>query len=118
MSKHAGPVVHVIGELARAGAELFVCRLASALSRQGQPVEIWVLYPAECIHADRPTALQDEKELRAELEQAGLTVRFLDKRPRRDYLSTWRRLRAWLGWCVPSSSTHIWKRSLFMSGWL
>ncbi len=96
MQKSVGPIVHVIGELAAAGAEIFVKELCLALKKEGGfPVEVWTLYRAEKLYPDNPTNRAVEADFLKAFDAAGIRVRQLDKRPGRDYVKTWRTLKKW-----------------------
>lgn len=91
------PIVHVIGECAAAGAEMFVRNLALALAgRSERPVEVWTLYRAVDIHPGDTARAETETQFINELTAAGIRVRQVGKRPGGDYRRTHRVLRAYL----------------------
>ncbi len=89
-----GPIVHVIGEFASAGAESVMRDLAIELVAQGSEVEVWRFYRAAEIHPGDPKAARAEEIFTRELETGGVTVRAIDKRANKDYPRTWKRIRA------------------------
>lgn len=89
-------LVHVLPRLSYGGAELLISELCARLQQGGEATELWIFYRCEVISGATEEEAQAERAMLAKLSQAGVRVRFLEKRPGRGYLSTWRTLRQWL----------------------
>ena len=103
-----GPIVHVIGEFASAGAESVMRDLAIELVAQGREVEVWRFYRAAEIHPGDQKAACAEEIFTSELEAGGVTVRAIDKRVNKDYSRTWKRIRVFARQAKPAVvHTHL-----------
>ncbi len=88
-------IVQVIGEFTAAGAEQLVFQLTLALRRQGHELEVWRFYDQQLISPRNDATNLIEREMQQLLEREGVQVRCLHKVPHKNYVSTWRTLRAW-----------------------
>lgn len=75
------------------GAEILAKNLAEQFAAAGRSAELWIFYRAEVISPGDEGVQQAETTMLSELETAGVTCRFLDKKPGGDYLQVWRSIR-------------------------
>ena len=81
-------IAHVIGSCASGGAEMFVKSLLPYLKALGAELELWVMtrvsdaYPEDNVRTDFENSFVDD------LEKVSIPVRFVGKRPRRDWHKT------------------------------
>jgi len=86
-------VVHVIERCHPGGAEIFVRDLLEQLNKLDLETELWVFYRAEVLAGNDQKFKTAEKEYVEMVEAKGTKVYFVDKRPGKGYLKTWRTIR-------------------------
>lgn len=88
-------IVHVIGSCSVGGAEIFVKSLLISLNKlkEIESIELWVMTRIKDISPNDKQKLDFEKNYVQELTEAGISVRFINKRPRKDWLKVKRELK-------------------------
>jgi len=86
-------IAQVISSCAPGGAEMLVKDLSKELVKLGQEVEVWVLTKVQDIFPNNGKLAEFEKSFVNELQRAGISVRFVEKRPRKDRIETMKKLR-------------------------
>lgn len=86
-------IVHVIGTASAAGAEILAKNLVTSFQQKGHSAFLWILTRVQDLPACTPAAVAYEEKFVAELKAAGVTVRFMDKRPNRGQFSVWKAIR-------------------------
>jgi len=86
-------IAHVIGSCSAGGAEVFVKDLIKQLKFLGHNVELWVMIRAKDTNLANKQTMDFEKSFISELNSHDVPVRFLNKRPHKDWMKTIRNLR-------------------------
>lgn len=86
-------IVHVIGTASAAGAEILAKNLVLSFREKGHTSALWIMTRVRDLPMPTESALAYEAQFVAELEQGGVTVRFMDKPPRGGQIAIWRTLR-------------------------
>ncbi len=86
-------IAHVIGSCSAGGAEVFVKDLIKQLKFFGHDVELWVMSNVRNIKVANKQTLDFEKSFISQLNSYDIPVKFLNKRPHKDWIKTSRNLR-------------------------
>ena len=87
-------IAHVIASCASGGAEIFVKSLILSLNKEGNhKIELWVMSRISDIDPSNNQKIDFEKSFIKEIQDNGVFVRFMDKRPGKDFRMTKIRLR-------------------------
>ncbi len=86
-------IAHVIGSCAPGGAEVFVKDLIKQLKFLGHDVELWVMIRARDRSFVNEQTMDFEKSFISELNSYDVPVKFLNKRPHKDWIKISRNLR-------------------------
>ncbi len=81
-------IAQVIGICAPGGSEIFAKNLSKELKQAGHEVEVWVLSGVVDADARNVALLKFEQSYVKDLEECGIKVRFVGKRPRKDWQKT------------------------------
>lgn len=81
-------IAQVIGSLTPGGAEVFVKNLSIELKKMGYDIEIWVLSKAKDIDFGNNKLEKFETKFVNELKENGINLRFVSKRPNKDWIKT------------------------------
>lgn len=87
-------IAHVISSCSPGGAEIFVKSLVKELNVQGIEVELWVMSKISDISPNDNNRLLFEKNFIREIEEIGIRVKFVGKRPKKDWRKTKKQLRS------------------------
>ena len=107
-----GPIVHVIGELVAAGAEIFVYQLTQKFKSSWGCRGV-TFYKATDIHPGDEKAAEVEREIRALKSRHHRAADW--QTPRLITVLTWRTLKIGQKPLSHTLSIHIWKKYHFMS---
>ena len=86
-------IAHVIGSCSAGGAEVFVKDLIKQLKILGHDVELWVMSNVRNTNIANKQTLDFEKSFISQLNSYDIPVKFLNKRPHKDWIKTSRNLR-------------------------
>lgn len=86
-------IVHVISSASAAGAEILAKNLVIAFQREGHDAGLWILTRVRDLPTCSDAALAYEAKFISELSEVGITVRFMEKRPKQGQFSVWKTLR-------------------------
>lgn len=86
-------IAHVIGSCAPGGAEVFVKDLIKQLKFLGHDVELWVMIRAKDTDRVNEQTMDFERSFISELNSYDIPVKFLNKRPHKDWIKTTQNLR-------------------------
>jgi len=81
-------VAHVIGACIPGGPQVFVKSLLKQLYLEGNEVELWVMIRAKDIPYTNDQSICFEEKFIEELENTNIPVRFIEKRPNKDWYKT------------------------------
>lgn len=87
-------VAHIISSCSPGGAEIFIKSLVKELNTQGIEVELWVMSKVSDISPNDNNRLLFEKNFIREIEETGIRVKFVGKRPKKDWRKTKKQLRS------------------------
>lgn len=89
-------IAYIISSCSSGGAELLVRRLCTALMSAEVEIQLWVTCRAKDSYENCPKEILDfEADYVSDMEDRGLTVRFLDKRKNGDRLTACHQLRSY-----------------------
>ena len=81
-------IAHVIGSCTPGGPQVLVKSLLKQLYLEGNEVELWVMTKAKDIPFKNDQSISFEKKIIEELEKAHIPVRFIGKKPNKDWNKT------------------------------
>lgn len=88
-------LVHIISSCTTGGAEIFTKSLVTSLIEldKVKEIELWVMYNIIDLFPEDQNKIEFEKKFIKDLNQKGISVKFINKRPKKDWTKTKKKIR-------------------------